>query len=116
MPRVLGRTVDSETRCVHYSLPLDVVAIKFYCCNEYYPCHQCHAGHDIAPWPRHRLDAGDKIVLCGVCKRELTFAEYARSVCPACAAPFNPKCALHYSMYFELGEARGPALQPQQHQ
>ena len=48
MRRVLGRPVDEQTRCVHYRTPLDVIAIKFWCCQAYYPCHLCHeetAGH-----------------------------------------------------------------------
>ena len=42
MPRVLGPVVDEMTRCVHYRTEVDIVAIKFACCNEYYPCHRCH--------------------------------------------------------------------------
>ena len=35
---VLGATVDDQTRCVHYAGPLDIVAIRFHCCGEFYPC------------------------------------------------------------------------------
>ncbi|MEI2340752.1 hypothetical protein V8V71_18610, partial [Priestia megaterium] len=43
-PIVKGDTVDSETRCMHYRTDKDIIAIKFYCCNTYYPCYQCHNG------------------------------------------------------------------------
>ena len=49
---VYGQTIDDQTRCVHYGTPADVVAIKFFCCRRYYPCHRCHedsAGHPAAP-------------------------------------------------------------------
>lgn len=37
MPLVLGPVVDNETRCVHYHLLLDVIAIKFKCCGRSIP-------------------------------------------------------------------------------
>ena len=103
-PAVLGPTVDDETRCVHYRTPLDVVAIRFACCGEFYPCHLCHAeaaDHPAQQWP---LSArGERAILCGVCGHVLTIAEYLEaSGCPACAAPFNPGCALHAHLYFEV--------------
>ncbi|WP_285115669.1 CHY zinc finger protein [Leifsonia sp. fls2-241-R2A-40a] len=102
-PRVLGPVVDDETRCIHYRSPLDVIAIRFACCGEYYPCHLCHAeaaGHPAQQWPRHDRDR--EAVLCGVCGSELTIAEYlATDDCPRCAAPFNPGCSLHAHLYFE---------------
>ncbi len=30
---VKGKLVDDQTRCVHYRSTLDVIAIKFKCCN-----------------------------------------------------------------------------------
>ncbi|MFP3466353.1 CHY zinc finger protein [Leifsonia sp. SIMBA_070] len=102
-PRVLGPVVDDETRCIHYRSPLDVVAIRFACCGEYYPCHLCHAetaGHPATQWPRQDRDR--EAVLCGVCRTELTIAEYlVVDACPNCAAPFNPGCRLHTHLYFE---------------
>lgn len=101
-PRVLGPTVDDETRCIHYRTPLDVVAIKFECCREYYPCHACHAetaGHDATTWPRDAR--GERALLCGVCRHELTIDAYlGRDDCPACGAAFNPNCARHRHLYF----------------
>ncbi|TBN57708.1 hypothetical protein EYE40_10085 [Glaciihabitans arcticus] len=105
--QVLGQTVDDQTRCVHWSGPTDVVALRFACCDAYYPCSECHdsAGHPAALWPRSRF--GEPAVLCGVCRHELTVDEYlAASACPHCSAAFNPGCALHHHLYFE-GFSRG---------
>lgn len=102
-PKVLGPVVDGETRCIHYSTALDVIAIEFACCREFYPCHLCHAeaaDHPAAQWSvsDHRRRA----VLCGVCEHRLTIEEYAGAErCPACAAAFNPGCKLHWELYFE---------------
>ena len=102
-PRVLGPVVDDETRCIHYHSALDVVAIRFACCGEYYPCHQCHAetaGHPAQVWPLSRRD--QEAVLCGVCGGELTIAEYLTTdSCTRCGAAFNPGCHLHTHLYFE---------------
>lgn len=102
-PPVLGRPIDAETRCVHWSSPLDVVAIRFACCGDLYPCHACHeetAGHEAATWP---VDArAERAVLCGACGHQLTIAEYGvAAACPSCAAAFNPGCALHWHLYFD---------------
>ncbi|MBO0596250.1 hypothetical protein I2485_00645 [Nesterenkonia sp. E16_7] len=100
--RVLGSPVDDQTRCKHYRTPLDVVAIKFWCCQEYYPCHLCHqesADHPAAQWPVD--EQASKAILCGVCTSELSVCEYLEvGSCPHCAAPFNPRCHLHADLYF----------------
>ncbi|MGO2111121.1 MAG: CHY zinc finger protein [Pseudoclavibacter sp.] len=107
-PRIHGSVVDDETRCIHYRSPLDVVAIKFRCCGLYFPCLHCHdeaQDHPIAPWGAD--ERGERAVLCGKCASELTITEYtAATVCPRCAAPFNPGCALHFDVYFTPAEAR----------
>lgn len=57
--QVKGSIIDGETRCTHYNSELDVIAIKFYCCKEYYPCHLCHSEHaDHSPevWPAEKFD------------------------------------------------------------
>lgn len=101
--RVLGPVVDDMTRCVHYRTPVDIVAIKFACCNEYYPCHRCHeetADHPAEQWPLDRRD--EKAILCGACGAELTITSYlATDACPNCAARFNENCRLHTHLYFE---------------
>jgi uncharacterized CHY-type Zn-finger protein len=103
-PRVQGATVDAETRCVHYHGPFDVVAMRFACCGEWYPCLHCHedaAGHDIQTWPIGAR--AQHAVLCGVCGGTLSIDEYLRAeACPRCAAGFNPGCALHHHVYFEV--------------
>ena len=102
-PRVLGKTVDEHTRCVHYSTELDVIAIRFACCGQYYPCHLCHAetaGHPAQQWPREQWN--ESVILCGMCQTELTVETYLTvDECPQCAAPFNPGCRAHSAYYFE---------------
>ncbi|HEX2609210.1 MAG TPA: CHY zinc finger protein [Flavisolibacter sp.] len=100
-----GRLVDAETRCVHYHSPLDIIAIRFKCCNSYYPCYSCHteeAGHEVIRWALD--DRNEKAILCGACQTELTIQQYfdAGNSCPNCQSAFNPKCALHYPLYFEM--------------
>ncbi|MFC7430781.1 MULTISPECIES: CHY zinc finger protein [unclassified Agrococcus] len=115
-PPVLGRPIDDETRCVHWSSPLDVVAIRLACCDAFFPCHACHAetaDHAASRWPEDARD--ERAVLCGVCGHRLTIDEYGTAAsCPACRAPFNPGCALHWHLYFEgpppaAGVERGAA-------
>ena len=100
---VYGQRIDDQTRCIHYRTPTDVVAIKFYCCRRYYPCHLCHeasAGHSAERWPV--LQHEQKAVLCGVCSTELSISSYFEvHACPACTAPFNDGCRLHRHLYFE---------------
>ncbi|NEM90957.1 CHY zinc finger protein [Galbitalea soli] len=101
---VHGPTVDEQTRCVHYATALDVVAIRFFCCDRYYPCHLCHAEsetHAARVWPLARR--AEPAILCGVCRSELSIERYLEvDGCPACAAPFNPGCRLHSHLYFEV--------------
>lgn len=40
--QVYGAVVDAQTRCAHYATALDVIAIRFFCCGQYFPCHLCH--------------------------------------------------------------------------
>ncbi|EGV61187.1 hypothetical protein CANTEDRAFT_116623 [Yamadazyma tenuis ATCC 10573] len=96
---LLGELMDSHTRCVHYHDPQDIIAIKFRCCETYYPCYQCHesAGH---PIEKYDMGSSELVVLCGGCQTELTFAEYSPLVCPTCGGQFNPGCKLHYDIYF----------------
>lgn len=101
--RVLGRTVDDQTRCVHYAGPLDVIAIRFHCCGEFYPCFRCHAetvDHPVSAWPKAEFDT--RAILCGVCRTTLSISDYLEAdACPSCESPFNPGCSLHHSIYFE---------------
>ena len=102
---VKGNVVDEHTRCVHYHSPLDVIAIKFKCCGEYYPCFSCHeetSGHGPQVWPKEEWD--NKAILCGMCGHELTIHQYMNSgnLCPVCHAGFNPGCKNHYGLYFQV--------------
>jgi len=101
---VRGVEIDERTRCVHYRSGLDIVAIKFNCCQTYYSCFYCHqaeAGHSAGIWPRAQF--AEKAVLCGACGAELTIRQYieSRAVCPGCGSAFNPRCDSHYPLYFE---------------
>ena len=103
--QVKGKTIDDQTRCIHYHSAVDVIAIKFKCCGEYYPCFSCHeeeAGHKVQVWERNEFAV--KAILCGVCGRELTINEYmgSKNKCPFCEAAFNPNCSKHYHLYFHM--------------
>jgi uncharacterized CHY-type Zn-finger protein len=107
---VRGVDVDHETRCAHYRTDRDVVAFRFACCEEYFPCFRCHeetTSHDAVPWPRARFD--EPSVLCGVCGTALTVPDYLEAdySCPACDAAFNPGCANHAELYFETADSSG---------
>ncbi|AMG61275.1 hypothetical protein H6Y62_10515 [Staphylococcus lugdunensis] len=104
MPIVYGSIVDHETRCIHYHTQLDIIAIKFKCCQKYYPCYQCHNEHElheIERWPEHEFDI--KAVMCGVCRHEMTINKYMLiENCPQCSAHFNNRCKFHYHLYFVI--------------
>jgi uncharacterized CHY-type Zn-finger protein len=102
---VRGIEVDSHTGCVHYRSTLDIVAIKFKCCQTYYSCSYCHdteSRHPAQIWKRSEF--GQKAILCGACGGELTINQYLKcqARCPLCRAAFNPRCELHYHLYFAV--------------
>ena len=102
-----GQRVDVETRCVHYDGTRDVIAIRYPCCDVFYPCHACHqAATDHAPARWGAAQRTDVAVLCGVCRRTLTIASYleANHACPACGAEFNPGCRRHWDKYFAFAD------------
>ena len=101
---VKGTNVDAQTRCAHYHKAFDIIAIRFKCCGEWFPCFECHrenAPHQPEVWSAKEFDA--KAILCGNCGHQLAIDEYLTSdaACPRCAASFNPGCARHYHLYFE---------------
>lgn len=104
MVKVKGKIIDNETRCEHYARAKDIIAIKFYCCDTYYPCFKCHeacAGHAIERWPKNKFN--QQVILCGVCQTEHTIATYLKNLaCPTCDSAFNEGCRDHYSIYFNL--------------
>ncbi|MBN3527386.1 CHY zinc finger protein [Paenibacillus apiarius] len=96
--------IDEQSRCRHYHEEVDIVAIKFKCCDTYYGCYFCHeeaAGHTPEVWLKEEWDT--KAILCGNCNAELTINEYLTSHyrCPLCHVPFNPGCVNHNHLYFE---------------
>lgn len=100
-----GVEVGSDTRCTHYDGPRDIIAIRFACCDVFYPCHACHkaaADHDAKRWSTDRFDT--PAILCGQCRTVLTIGQYleAEPACPACGAAFNPDCARHHDRYFRI--------------
>ena len=106
---VKGTNVDSQTRCEHYHTPVDIIAIKFKCCGEWFPCFECHqeiADHPPQVWTHGEFDT--KAVLCGNCGYQMNIAGYMESdsVCPECRSLFNPGCANHYHLYFETSSEK----------
>ncbi|WP_255167844.1 CHY zinc finger protein [Natrononativus amylolyticus] len=110
---VSGVDVEPDTRCAHYRTDRDVVALKFGCCESYFPCFRCHdavTDHPPVPWPRDRFD--EPAVLCGACGLELTPSTYlslgerGRYACPGCDAAFNPGCRAHAHLYFDVEDER----------
>ena len=86
-PPVSGIDVDAQSRCKHYNKPVDIIAIKMKCCGTYFACKDCHdalANHTIEVWPRSEW--GEKAVLCGACRTELSIAQYlaCNNHCPVC--------------------------------
>ena len=102
---VVGAGLDAETRCAHYRSERDIIAIKFKCCGNWFPCHACHAelaGHAPEVWPKEAFDT--PAIVCGACAHQLTVSEYLAcgSRCTNCRREFNPGCAKHYALYFEV--------------
>ena len=100
-----GVGVNKRTQCAHYHSERDIIAIKHKCCDTFYACIQCHnevAGHAPQVWGRGERQ--EQAVLCGNCYGTLSIAEYLAcgNTCPACQAAFNPGCANHYHLYFEM--------------
>lgn len=104
MVNIYGPTVDNEGRCTHYQTPLDIISIKFKCCNKYYPCYKCHNESETHPIKRWEADEfNEQAILCGVCKHEMTINEYMMiEACPECNAHFNNRCKYHYHLYFAI--------------
>jgi uncharacterized CHY-type Zn-finger protein len=101
---IFGAGLNASAGCAHYHSELDIVAIKFACCEHYYACCICHqelAAHPIKRWP---VDAfHTKAILCRRCGVEHTIEEYLHSKmrCMNCSSPFNPNCKLHWNIYFD---------------
>lgn len=101
---VHGIDIDTETRCAHWHSELDIIAIKFKCCGDWYSCFDCHAviaEHAAEVWPANEF--AEAAILCGACSHQLTITEYlnSNSLCSKCQSRFNPGCAKHYHLYFD---------------
>lgn len=99
-----GINVDFETRCAHYHSKVDIIAIKFKCCERWFSCFECHAEMTKhAPQVWNFDEYATPAVLCGACGQQLTITDYleSASICPQCRRTFNPGCARHYHLYFE---------------
>lgn len=102
---VFGIDVDAATRCAHWHSPLDIIAINFRCCGKWFPCYSCHAelaDHEVDVWKVSEFDS--EAILCGECGIKLTINEYMQrsATCTSCGASFNPGCANHYHLYFQI--------------
>ena len=102
---VRGCGVNELTQCAHYNADCDVVAVKFKCCDTFHACIHCHqelADHDAVAWGRHEREI--HAILCGRCRNTLSITEYlgCENSCPRCGTAFNPRCADHYHLYFEV--------------
>lgn len=110
---VRGQAVTPLTQCAHWHSPLDIIAIKHACCNQFYACISCHdelEEHESTTWPASKRDK--RAVLCGQCKYVLRVDEYLQSgsQCTQCGAKFNPGCRNHWALYFEIDGSNGEAL------
>jgi uncharacterized CHY-type Zn-finger protein len=100
-----GVEVGPATRCAHYHGERDVIALRFACCDVFYPCYRCHAAcaeHAPERWGPGQLNTPG--VLCGACSTVLSLQSYldADHECPACGAAFNPGCARHHDRYVQV--------------
>ncbi|KAF1831906.1 hypothetical protein BDW02DRAFT_28022 [Decorospora gaudefroyi] len=106
-PVVYGLAVTSLTQCTHWHSPLDIIAIKHFCCKKFYACISCHdacEAHKPGVWPKDLRT--EKAVLCGKCKHVLAVDDYMKSgsACTKCGSGFNPGCKNHWALYFELDQ------------
>ncbi|KAF2825631.1 zinc finger CHY domain-containing protein [Ophiobolus disseminans] len=104
-PTIHGLSLTPLTQCAHWHSPLDIIAIKHFCCNKFYACISCHDACETHPsgvWPSDQRR--ERAVVCGACRHVLTIDEYLAcgSKCTACGSGFNPGCKGHWGLYFEM--------------
>lgn len=98
--KIHGVGLDKAGRCTHYHTDVDVAALLCAKCRKYYACFSCH--DEIENHPFAATSKEEKYpVLCGCCRRQLTYQEYKSGSCPHCGAGFNPMCCLHDDIYFD---------------
>ena len=94
-----GLCTDGMGRCQHYHHDLDIAALKCNYCQKYFACYKCHdklMAHKFYPCSKE-----DKSILCGNCRNTLNFKQYTSGKCPYCQHKFNPRCSVHYKVYFQ---------------
>ncbi|WP_082610433.1 CHY zinc finger protein [Liquorilactobacillus satsumensis] len=99
MSIIHGIEVDEAGRCCHYHQANDIVGLKCAQCQQYFACYKCHdtlRDHRFVPCAKHAAPA-----ICGVCKFTMDFQKYVQGFCPNCQHSFNPKCRVHYGIYFK---------------
>lgn len=105
--QIYGQLLDNETRCVHYHGETDIIALQCAKCRKFYPCYQCHneaEDHLFQVWQSHEFI--EQAIYCGHCHSTLSITTYLKSTkCPRCQHPFNPNCAKHYHLYFQIDES-----------
>lgn len=99
---IRGINIDKHGRCLHYRSARDIVANRCATCRQYWACHACHS--ELADHPFGRMPLDDpEAVLCGACGHTMDCPTYSRATaCPSCRRPFNPGCAAHAPLYFEV--------------
>jgi uncharacterized CHY-type Zn-finger protein len=100
---VHGVHLGTHRGCAHYHSALDVIAIKFKCCQKYYACYFCHEeleDHPPKRWEKEEFEC--RAILCRQCGHELSIQEYlsCKNTCPHCRVQFNPGCKSHWNLYF----------------
>lgn len=96
--KIYGKGLDKSGRCYHYHQDNDIVGLKCSTCQKYFACYKCHD-----ELMSHNFSACDKNsypVICGQCGTISNFDDYAKGYCSQCQAVFNPKCHLHWEIYF----------------
>lgn len=108
MVQIHGTAVDPQGRCAHYRSPRDVIANKCATCGKWWACFQCHREHAGHPFGRMLIDAAGGVpapqaAACGACGHTMAYAEYSiAGECAGCGHPFNPGCAMHAPLYFQV--------------
>ena len=101
---VFGVGGDAQTRCSHWRGRHDTIALRMKCCERWMACFECHrecADHPAEVWSIYERD--QRAILCGSCGEMLTISEYLNALsCLHCGTRFNPGCADHYHLYFEM--------------
>ena len=86
--------MDFLNRCEHCTSHLNLLALCYRCCGQYYACVRCHdvlAGHEIVI--RDKADYETQAVLYGVCRAEFGLEDdlAGDDRCPSCKTQFNPE-------------------------